>query len=838
MTLFTTNKEWDKDFINRTRGTTKHLPLRKQLSVKNLAVYWTPKANELCANMDKDKARQTMEAQILKDREVLKSSGEFLGAVSATIRMTHRDDKNLEMSKNRQEARFEVFVELSPLDFRFNKLQLKELVTLLDLFKKRWRLRAAFWKKMREEVAGLLKRGRKQCLEDFKRMYQKLVEYEEKDSSGDHEKALKEALGASTDFEKFKCLTLGLGEKDIMEATREVAVELAKERAKEMEEEKSKKEGKPWFKRLVGWVRRHEEIDLHDDTKSERSEEFERQLRAEELEAGSSDSDAELKSYTVSNREVDISSMALNVSSEGGSLYLSETGTSKDEPGIRLDFKGLNLKLTSWNEKLSMQISFLDCECWLRTRLTTNKQEQFTDVLMMKRTEHYQASELFEEVLTVSTLTSWKGMEQENLTTIECDGLQIIWKPQILEQVESFLRVFQVDRDTSLLEELELLQKIRDESQDKFGTQLAVLPSRNVFSLVLKSSVIIVPCNQKGIDNGCWALGFQHMNFDRKFYEKASSGKQVSSSTFNESIKAILQGIKFEYRPYQDMAESQAGRGVSTKQRFEVIKEVNVEVYIERASHKREKQSKEETELVSAKVRIGNVAVNLTPEITSKLMKINEVFEYKSLGILMSKPKRSSYNHQGSDSLERPSEDNNQQDGDPRLRRSVSEVKAAQGNQKQKVKIIGDAVLQLGCLEVSFGLPQGKSVRAQMQNLSIKVEKQRSLTRADLRLEAFEVLGHSGTTDTLAVPLKLISSVIPQQRDSENFEVSRESIRRNIIEFQVNIPDKLPGEVETRVQVESTCQYLEVSLEPELIKDIKSVISSISAHKEDQALTD
>ena len=196
--------KWEKEFIDRTDAKNSLEPMRKQLTLKSLGVYWTSNVSELFGNLAPKYIMQNMKDLILKElpknpnsKEIVQKDTiingqklEYIIAISATCKLIQKNKKDPATASNPE---FDISLSLKPLDLQLKKPQLEDVIRLLEFFTKYQKYRVAAIKEREKEIGKLTQEQKDKMRAEFLILFGK-VHRDEKAQSLKEEEKLKVVL--------------------------------------------------------------------------------------------------------------------------------------------------------------------------------------------------------------------------------------------------------------------------------------------------------------------------------------------------------------------------------------------------------------------------------------------------------------------------------------------------------------------------------------------------------------------------------------------------------------------------------------------------------------------
>ena len=831
VTSFTANTEWRKDFIDRTKHANKHIPLRRVVEFKSFSLYWTPKVTEIYGKMEPEKINEAMKKQISRDKELTKYSGEHIGVVSAKIHILHRDEKG----KEDTDPTYEIDVKMSPLEMQLNKLQFDELTQLLNLFEKRWRFRAEFLTKKKEEVKALLKKDQKRCIDEFEGMCKRLMEYENKEEWSVGEENLLAIFDDQEDLEKFKLYILGLNEDEISKAVKRVASRLETDRLNkefaiqaqaEVDQKKEQQQHQGWFSRWFSKDKKKETKPQETFFAVEEVQEMERYLKDGSEGREGSVISTETDPRSLMDFEEDKQIILINLMSASGSICLTDTGTSANEDAITIGFKGLSLKFKKDFERISTHVTMQDFNALFKTKLAEN--ELYTEVPVIRRFNHWEASSSTKEVFSMIYDSFMRTEGPIKVPEIECSGLEVIWRPRLIGYSIRFWNNFmKTRRDVSALDEFEMMMRMRDEARDNLDARLGIKGHKQALSIKMESSVIMLPFSgNPAEDSECWVLSLDHLSFDQMIDEEKVSrvnkqGENISVIEIGEDDKVNLKKVKIEYWPSQCLFDKK-NKSMKMKKEgtlnmqekelmkevLELVEEVDIGLNIEKTFEEGDDEDVKREPVWNVEVGIDRISSRITPEILTKILSIGQIFSQEA-----------------------------KKEIHPLLERKGRRGSVVSSGGPGKVdysKVIAIVSVHLGHFEANMLEKGGRKLfGTYAKDLNVSIEKLHSMLRVNFQANTVEISGYSDEDmDTREYKLMTnrslgISSLnnLEVRRRSSNMSEKGNNVEVQVIKVSKNHPDydKHTGDI----QITSSLEHIELNFKPDMIQKIVGTLKDI-----------
>ena len=406
--------------------------MRKQLSLKNLGLYWTSDVPELFGDLPVPTIKQNMKDLILKDQTPQNKRLEYMIAISATCRLIQKNKKDPAVALGPE---FVVSLSLKPLDLQLKKPQLEDVIRLLEFFNSYNRFKISAMKEREEEAEHLTLEEKKQMREEFQTQFGRIYRDEKAQVLRGEEK-VKAVLTDDKEFNRFETLVMSLPDEELSVVIKEVVIEIEREkRTKAIEAQKTAQtEKKGWF----GWSsKKKEELKDADASRLNAADVEEIEKYIKETFGEDEDPSAKLGELAYQNL------FALSFTLEGGTFYFSNMTASNDEEGVMLSYKSLSAKVDMNSKGKRVNVCLKDYGVSLRTRYAGTT--SFIDTPIVRRQNYWLSSDASEDMITVQFDENPQGKEEGTYIKLDSRAVEIIYRPVAIERLVSFFDVSSSD---------------------------------------------------------------------------------------------------------------------------------------------------------------------------------------------------------------------------------------------------------------------------------------------------------------------------------------------------------------------------------------------------------
>lgn len=314
--IFTTDTTWKKNFFDRTDIKNKDKPMNKLLILGSFCLYWNPNEIDPIAGKPNKEVLDSLTGLIKKTGDLAQST-ELL-SINAEIKLVQKTKLD-----NFDSPEFILDIELKAINTNLKKLQLQEIIHLIDIFN-------VYHNKLmqKRKCASIISEQDKQRhSKDFIVLYEKIMRSATKD------------LTSLLEDEKqtFQDILMAEPLEALFPWVKEVVKNVQKEQKISQIELKKQKEAKGWFGGW--WGGAGEKTEITKEEKGEWEKFFEDNFSEEALNMPSI------------IKPIDYVWFQLEFRLEGGSITLSNITPNGNEEGIKFQFEGMKAVLLQRGEK-------------------------------------------------------------------------------------------------------------------------------------------------------------------------------------------------------------------------------------------------------------------------------------------------------------------------------------------------------------------------------------------------------------------------------------------------------------------------------------------------------
>ena len=586
------------------------------LTLKKLGIYWNPSIQTMISDLSKEKS-----IEILKSIVKGSTIAEYVISVTGKAYLTIKN-KNDPKSANLPEQG--VGLSVDPINIQLKKLQLQQIINLLEFFTGYQRFTLKNMKKRQEEIKHISKEQSLQNKEKFKILFNKLQRSEKKDEFKEEEK-LKACLSNEEEVQNFRNLLLVLPDELLASAIKDVLKEIEQDvKLKALREEEAKKNKSLW-----GWFK---------GSSTEKKDEA--QVNAEEmqkLEQYLNEVFSEQEGSTSIENQLEEAAYKKNLVIEfelkGGSIYLSDVVPGCNEEGVNFYYEGLNCSIEVNNKGKAANLSLKEIVLSLKTKYAGTNSYILTPII--QRQEYVLGKKSTSPILLIDFALNPKGKDEGTYIQLNARTLEIVYRPQAIERLTNFFNV-KAEDEALRSKALEITEKAQEKA--KLAANEALQANTKIsLSVIVAAPNIIVPFLQNGDVRGeCWVLNMGNLQI-MTFSAETEEDKAC------DLYKIILRNTKFQYFPsqllYMNMLKSRLEKddlSLLTEEEladvlkiYDLIEEISIGLSIKmKQAVFNENDQFKHIPGIEIELAIPSINMKLKPQILNNLLKLQVALNY------------------------------------------------------------------------------------------------------------------------------------------------------------------------------------------------------------------
>jgi hypothetical protein len=128
LNLYTVNDKGEKQFLDRTISENKNKPMKKQLNLSNLGVYWNAEERKMLNNNKNEKEVVEYLNESIRRKGKDSKMIEYVISISAEAKLQQNQVKNFEQPE------IEAGINLDVIDISLSKAQLQQIILIAEFF--------------------------------------------------------------------------------------------------------------------------------------------------------------------------------------------------------------------------------------------------------------------------------------------------------------------------------------------------------------------------------------------------------------------------------------------------------------------------------------------------------------------------------------------------------------------------------------------------------------------------------------------------------------------------------------------------------------------------------
>ena len=596
--IYTANQKWEKQFIDRTDKKMQLEALRKRLHLQSLGIYWDSNTEIILSDLPPEKVTLMMKHLVLKSDDKLSSSSlSYLITITASCRLTQKNLRDPETKEN-PNLMMEIF--LKPLNINLERVQLEDMIRLLEFASAFNHFKKEFKAKRAEEIKNSSEENKKQNIQLFKALFEKMQRHEKKDDYKGEEK-IKQTLANSNDVKEFKYLIQAIPDEDLALAVKDVIKTVELERQKKEIEEKKANKGR--FN-LFGSKSKGVASITHEEM-AELENFLDKTLEQDAFE-DTSEQFASQKNFVI------------NFLLEGGTISLFNQTPDFTVEGIAFEYEELKAEIEMRNKGQRIQTSLKDVSLMLKTQYPGTTDFVTTPIMQKLSYSKDQSKPFFLLVFE----TDPKGKEDGIYLNVEWQSLEFIYRPVAIQRLTTFFDVSTNDESLRLATKEKLHEAQDFAAAEAKGALKARYQSKVNISVRLASPTLIVPFIQNGdLMNPCWAMQFGDLSVDSVDPKEETHCNIYDVSLIGTNLKYFPSQLLYNKTKelVKDSQQEEDFKGV-----FDVLEDVSISVELKMLKPYDESQEPKNDPQISLNMSISGIHVRLNPQIYNYLLRTRE----------------------------------------------------------------------------------------------------------------------------------------------------------------------------------------------------------------------
>lgn len=519
MQVHTANGNWDKQFIDRTDEKYKLLPLRKKVQLKNLGIYWNANTQLVLSDMSHEKITNKMKELVLKDDETHDELS-YLISISADSKLVQKNPKDV---ATKDDPNFNVELTLQPLNLNLQKMQLEDIIGLLEYLNGYNTFKVNCMRKREEENKHFSEEDRRNHIESFRKLFEKIQRNEKKDDFKGEEK-IKQTLNDPEDVKTFKFLLQAVPDEDLAVVVKDIVKTLEIERKKQEIEDKNTTKG------VFGFFKKPKPNATINQEEMSKIESF----LDETLHSDSNED--------IVNQAAGQKTLVLNFLLQGGNVSLFDKSATNTIEGVNFGYKELRAAIELRNKGQKVQVSLKEISLALKTKYQGTKDYVLTPILQKLDG----SSDKSKPFMTLDFEQDPIGQEEGTYISLVSQSVELIYRPVAIERLVSFFNVTTTDEalKTSAREQLE---KAQDQAGKAANQALAATSkAKKKISVKMASPIVVIPFLQNAdIKGACWVMQLGDLLVD--------TTDPIEQEQFYDIYNISLSRINYKYYPSQEI---------------------------------------------------------------------------------------------------------------------------------------------------------------------------------------------------------------------------------------------------------------------------------------------
>jgi len=618
--VYTTNKNWQREFIDRTDAKNRLEPMRKKLSLKNLGVYWASNIETLFGDMQPQVIKQFMKDLILKDHMPPQQRMQYIIAISADCQLIQKNKKD---PRTASLPEFDISLDLKPLNVQLRKPQLEDVIRLLEFINSYQKFKFAAMKEREKATTELTAEQKAAMILDFKRMFWKILT---NDKAQDLKLApkVRATLETQDEYNHFINLMMTLPDRELSTVIKEVIKDVERnKKTKAVEAQKiAQNEKKGWF----GGKKNNDPQQANDPNKLD-----EKEIEAIEKYLSDTFGEDEQEDAAAKMKQIAYQPLlAISFTLEGGTFYLSDFTAERNVEGVMLTYQGLSANIGLNSLGKSVNLTLKDYGLWMRTGYAGAV--TYTDTPIIRRLNYWMPPEASGNMISLTFEQNPQGKDFGTYVNLDSQAAEIVFRPVAIERLINFFNVSTED-ETLKSKAIHQLEKVQDKASQAASKAVQSHLKKQIF-IKFAAPVLIIPFLQNAdVNSECWVANLGDLLVNT---EELDSG-------LYERFNVELRNLKFQYFPTHDLYIKVSKSLIEQKNLdqlkpedheeykkvFNLIQQFNIDIGIDKllGGMEKEIQGKGMPKMTIG-ITIPSLDLQLDPQMYKNLLRTKEFVKY------------------------------------------------------------------------------------------------------------------------------------------------------------------------------------------------------------------